>query len=164
MRLGLEDLCPPPEGWACRGGGEGHARRWRGAEAFLDRNLDKTRELTSSLEPLTCLLRVIIRALQGFARVCKSRIFKPVSLPWLARYCRMLRSRWCQSGVRSSWITRHQLLCARYASRDWDELPATGRRHARLLPPPALRWKRISSLMWSRGIRTPDLRRAKATR
>jgi hypothetical protein len=36
-------------------------------------------EPTSGLEPLTCSLRVIIHVLQGFTRVCKSRISKPVS-------------------------------------------------------------------------------------
>jgi hypothetical protein len=41
-----------------REGGKGHACRWQGTEAFLDRNLDKTRELTSSIEPLAYLLRV----------------------------------------------------------------------------------------------------------
>ena len=46
-------------------------------------------------------LRVISQALQGFARTCKSRISKPLSFPWFAAYCTVLRSRWCQSGVRN---------------------------------------------------------------
>jgi hypothetical protein len=85
-------------------------------------------------------LRVIIVALQGFARACGFPLSKVVSLLCLARYCNMLRSQWCQRGVRSSWITRHRLLCARYASRDGDRQPATDSVHARLLPPPALQW------------------------
>jgi integrase len=44
-------------------------------------------------------LRVINRALQGFARGCKSRISKPLLLLCLAAYCTVLRSRWCKSGV-----------------------------------------------------------------
>jgi hypothetical protein len=44
-------------------------------------------------------LRVITQALQGFARACKSRISKPVSILWLAARCTVLRSRWYQSGV-----------------------------------------------------------------
>jgi hypothetical protein len=64
--------------------------RWRGLFS---------REPTSGLEPLTCLLRVIHQALQGFAQVCKSRISKGGSLLWVAACCTVLRSRWCQSGV-----------------------------------------------------------------
>jgi hypothetical protein len=58
------------------------------------------REPTSGLEPLTCSLRVIIQVLQGFARACKSRISRPVSLLRLAACCTVLRPRWCQSGVK----------------------------------------------------------------
>src|SRR5215217_9744585 len=36
----------------------------------------KNKEPTSGLEPLTCSLRVIGHALQGFAEVCKYRIFR----------------------------------------------------------------------------------------
>jgi hypothetical protein len=57
------------------------------------------REPTSGLEPLTCSLRVMHQALQGFAQGCKSRISKPVSVLCLAPCCTVLRSRWCQSGV-----------------------------------------------------------------
>ncbi len=89
-------------------------------------------EPTSGLEPLTCSLRVIGQALQGFAQGCKCRISTPVSLLRLALRCTVLRSRWCQSGVRSSWITRRRFLCARQASSNGDGLPATGRVHARL--------------------------------
>jgi hypothetical protein len=44
-------------------------------------------------------LRVIIHALQGFARARKSRISKLVSCLCLTLYCTVLRSRWCQSGI-----------------------------------------------------------------
>ena len=57
-------------------------------------------EPTSGLEPLTCSLRVIIQALQGFARACKSRIFRGVSFPCLAACCTVLRSRWYQRGIK----------------------------------------------------------------
>jgi hypothetical protein len=67
------------------------------------------RRPTSGLEPLTCSLRVINRMLQEFARSCKSPISKPFSLLWLAQCCTVLRSRWCQSGVRSVCITRGAL-------------------------------------------------------
>jgi hypothetical protein len=44
-------------------------------------------------------LRVIIHALQGLARVCRSRISKPFSFLCLAACCTVLRSRWYQSGI-----------------------------------------------------------------
>ena len=47
-------------------------------------------------------LRVIIQALQGFAGDCKCRIFRGISFACLAACCTVLRSRWCQSGVRTS--------------------------------------------------------------
>jgi hypothetical protein len=59
-------------------------------------------------------LRVIIHALHGFARGCKSPISKPVSFLCFATCCTILRSRWCQSGVKSPWITRRRLSC------DWQ--------------------------------------------
>src|SRR5215204_1020120 len=43
------------------------------------RVLQEKREPTSGLEPLTCSLRVMHQALQGFARGCKCRISKPYS-------------------------------------------------------------------------------------
>jgi hypothetical protein len=43
---------------------------------------------------------MIHQALQGFARGCKSRIPKPVSFLRPALCCTVLRSRWCQSGVK----------------------------------------------------------------
>ena len=68
-------------------------------------------EPTSGLEPLTCSLRVIHQALQGFARGCKSRISKPLPLLCFAPYCTVLRSRWYQSGIRRLRITRRRFLC-----------------------------------------------------
>jgi hypothetical protein len=55
-------------------------------------------------------LRVITQALQGCAQACKSRISKPVSFLCFAECCTVLRSRWYQSGVRSTWITCRRLL------------------------------------------------------
>jgi hypothetical protein len=60
-------------------------------------------EPTSGLEPLTCSLRVIIHALQGFAQACKSRIFRRLSLLRIAPCCTALRSRWYQIGIRTSY-------------------------------------------------------------
>jgi hypothetical protein len=62
-------------------------------------------EPTSGLEPLTCSLRVIHQALQGFADGCKTRIPKPVSFLCLALCCTVLRSRWYQSGINISLIS-----------------------------------------------------------
>src|SRR5918994_3089974 len=62
----------------------------------------KRREPTSGLEPLTCSLRVCGHVLQGFARGCKSPISKGVSFLCLAQCCTVLRSRWYQSGIRTS--------------------------------------------------------------
>jgi hypothetical protein len=60
----------------------------------------KNREPTSGLEPLYCSVRVIHHALQGVAGVCKRRISKGVSFLRVAARCTVLRSRWCQSGVK----------------------------------------------------------------
>ena len=56
-------------------------------------------EPTSGLEPLTCSLRVIHRALHGYAESRKSCISRRLSLLWVAACCTVLRSRWCQGGV-----------------------------------------------------------------
>ena len=53
---------------------------------------------------------MIIHVLQGFAEGCKWRISKPCSFLCLALCCTVLRSRWCQSGVRRPCITRCRLL------------------------------------------------------
>jgi hypothetical protein len=60
------------------------------------------REPTSGLEPLYCSLRVIGQALQRLAEACKSRISKPFSIPRVAACCTVLRSRWYQSGIRTT--------------------------------------------------------------
>jgi hypothetical protein len=83
-------------------------RRWRGSEAGRHEGgkylagPSRKGEPTSGLEPLTRSLRVIIRVLQEFAGVCKSRISKPVSLLSFAGCCTVLRSRWYQSGINRS--------------------------------------------------------------
>jgi hypothetical protein len=65
-------------------------------------NLYKLGEPTSGLEPLSCSLRVIGHVLRGLAQECKSRISKRVSILWFAARCTALRSRWYQSGIRTS--------------------------------------------------------------
>ena len=49
-------------------------------------------------------LRVIKRVFPSVAGVCKTRILKPYFLLRLAHRCRVLRSRWCQSGVNRSGV------------------------------------------------------------
>jgi hypothetical protein len=68
-------------------------------------------ERTRSAYP--CSLRVIIQVLQGVARTCKFRICRRFSLLRLALHCTVLRSRWCQSGVRGPAITSPQCTLAR---------------------------------------------------
>ncbi len=60
---------------------------------------------TSGLEPLTCSLRVIHQALQGFAQECKSRISRRLSLLRVAQCCTVLRSRWYQSGINITLVS-----------------------------------------------------------
>ncbi len=62
-------------------------------------------EPTSGLEPLTCSLRVIKKVFLSVAGVCRTRIHKPFSLLQLAPRCRVLRPRWCQSGVNMSLVS-----------------------------------------------------------
>ncbi len=71
-------------------------------------NPKKIREPTSGLEPLTCSLRVISQALQGFAHGCKARRDKPVSFLYLAVCCTVLRSRWYQSGINITLVSAIQ--------------------------------------------------------
>src|SRR5215211_3475794 len=52
----------------------------------------RTTDLTS--------LGVITQALQGCAEACKSRIFRRLPLLRVAACCTVLRSRWCQRGVK----------------------------------------------------------------
>ena len=47
-------------------------------------------------------LRVITQALQGCAQDCKSRIFKRLSVLWIAACATVLRSRWYRSAIRTS--------------------------------------------------------------
>ena len=61
-------------------------------------------EPTSGLEPLSCSLRVITQALQGFAQECKSRISRRLSLLRVAACCTVLRSRWYQSGINITFV------------------------------------------------------------
>jgi hypothetical protein len=58
----------------------------------------------SGLEPLTCSLRVIGQALQGFASLCKPPINRALSFLCLALCCTVLRSRWYQSGINSTLV------------------------------------------------------------
>jgi hypothetical protein len=98
----------------CRGRSFGIVYCLRTADKALDTNivgfsflrvLQQKRRADERLEPLTCSLRVIGQALQGIAQGCKSRITRLVSFLCCAECCTVLRSRWCQSGVRSSSIT-----------------------------------------------------------
>src|SRR5215210_8149970 len=65
-------------------------------------HLRHKRGAMSGLEPLTCSLRVIGHTLQGVAGACKSRISRRLSLLQVAGRCTVLRSRWYQSGIRST--------------------------------------------------------------
>src|SRR5215217_2970282 len=56
----------------------------------------------SGLEPLSCSLRVIGHVLQGLAEACNYRISRRLSLLRVAACCTVLRSRWCQSGIRKA--------------------------------------------------------------
>jgi hypothetical protein len=76
--------------------------------AYL-RRLERADERTRTADPTS--LRVIIHALHGFAQGCKFPILKPVSVLCISLCCTVLRSRWCQSGVRSPCFTRRRFLC-----------------------------------------------------
>jgi hypothetical protein len=67
--------------------------------AYL-RRFERADERTRTAYP--CSLRVITQALQGFAGDCKYRIFRGVSFLRLAECCTVLRSRWYQSGIKTS--------------------------------------------------------------
>ena len=71
----------------------------------------KNEEPTSGLEPLSCSLRVIGQALQGFAQGCKSPIPKRLSLLGVAACCTVLRSRWYQSGVNITQNRMYRATC-----------------------------------------------------
>jgi hypothetical protein len=65
--------------------------------AYLSR-LRRADERTRTADLIS--LRVCGQGLQGLARGCKSGISKPVSLLWLAPCCTVLRSQWCQCGIK----------------------------------------------------------------
>jgi hypothetical protein len=105
-------------------------------------------EPTSGLEPLSCSLRVITQALQGFARDCKCRISRGLSLLRLMRvapYCVPGGVR-VVSEVRGLHVAGR--LCARWVSSKGDDLPATALVHAR----PSLARMLVSRC---RGLRDP---------
>src|SRR5215212_8314497 len=56
-----------------------------------------------------CSLRVIGHVLQGCAGGCKSRIPRRLSVLRFAACCTVLRSRWYQSGIKSTQISRRSL-------------------------------------------------------
>src|SRR5918997_6754705 len=66
----------------------------------LSKPNQESRRADSNRLPLLQLL-VVGQALQGFAAACKPRVSKPLFLLWLALGCTVLRSRWCQSGVKA---------------------------------------------------------------
>src|SRR5215212_9330407 len=100
----------------------------------------------------------MIHALQGFAGGCKPVYlarFLFCGLHCVAPYC-------ARGGVRRVWNTRRRFLCqaglrpgysrlTRFAGRDGDVLPVTGRVHVRRLPLPALHWQCPYSVPGSRG-------------
>jgi hypothetical protein len=63
-------------------------------------NQEKKRADERTRTAVLISLRVIGQWLQGVAGVCKYRISKPLSLLCIALCCTVLRSRWCQSGVK----------------------------------------------------------------
>jgi hypothetical protein len=75
----------------------------------LSKPIGESRRADSNRLPLL-QLRVITQALQGFAGDCKCSIFRGVSFLYLAECCTVLRSRWCQCGVRRRCITPHLFL------------------------------------------------------
>jgi hypothetical protein len=77
---------------------------WSGAFPFYS-FCRKNKEPTSGLEPPTCSLRVIIQALQRFAHSCKCRINKELFVLRVAACCTVLRSQWCQSGVKITLVS-----------------------------------------------------------
>jgi hypothetical protein len=103
VTLWLEDLRPPPEGWVWAKIVEEAkaARRRQGPKRFWTATSinQRAHEQTRTADLIS--LRVINRALQGYAQDCKPCIHKAISFLRLAQCCTVLRSRWCQSGVRS---------------------------------------------------------------
>src|SRR5215208_2430393 len=73
--------------------------------------LERADERTRTADLIS--LRVIGQVSQGCARVCKFGIYKPICLPRIALCCTVLRSRWYQSGIRTS--DRYSLTSSRMA-------------------------------------------------
>ena len=67
--------------------------------AYLS-GLERADERTRTAYP--CSIRVIGHELLGVAHACKCRIFRGVSFLRVAECCTVLRSRWYQSGIRTS--------------------------------------------------------------
>jgi hypothetical protein len=88
------NVAPPFYSIFC--GLEGHS----GYACTYRSKYEKNKGPTSGFEPPTCSLRVITQALQGCAEACKFRISKPFSLLRFAECCTVLRSQWCQSGIK----------------------------------------------------------------
>ena len=84
-------------------------------------------EPTSGLEPLTCSLGVIGHVLQGCAGVCKSRIYKRLSLLWFAACCTVLRSRWYQSGINRGVVPSRS--CSLAHASEVRSAPSRARQH-----------------------------------
>jgi hypothetical protein len=73
---------------------------------------------------------------------CEFPISKLISFPCLALYCTVLRSRWCQSGVRSPRIMGRWFLCSAHSSFPYVPFVTLVRTAAgapRSRPPPGFR-------------------------
>jgi hypothetical protein len=97
--------------WVVSGGLQQYAGTpsFFGFSAYL-RTRRKSRRADSNRLSLL-QLRVIHQALQELAGICKSRIFRRLPLLRVAVCCTVLRSRWCQSGVKSRWTTCRRFHC-----------------------------------------------------
>ena len=71
----------------------------RGRDSSMKKRTD---ERTRTADLIS--LRVITQGLQGCAGACKCRIFRRISILWLALCCTVLRSRWYQSGINITHI------------------------------------------------------------
>ena|SRR5215211_3516189 len=96
------------------------------------------KEPTSGLEPLSCSLRVIHQALQGYAGDCECRIPKGVSFLRVAACCTVLHSRWYQFPPRIPFRLRtfscqvYDLL-ARHSRALWSYPPHVGILHTAMV-------------------------------
>jgi hypothetical protein len=107
------DLPPPPSAQARGGGGPLWRRRYRfrvAAKIEIHSHIHPTAVASrtgfspesrrADSDRLPAHYERSVRGCRGVAQPCNPRIFGPVSLPWLALCCTVLRSRWCQSGVK----------------------------------------------------------------